>query len=307
MPSRKAASTQFTAPSRAETILDLLNRASERDRRFYLREKGMPDYLYKFKKVDLERPGHLEDILINSSLFLSSPTSFNDAFDMLPRVTVEGDLASILQKIESLPAPSEKEKRNAIRRAKTVWREQGVDGIFSEYKIKEVVEALFADTGVFCFSTIDRNASRETGPRSTRMWGLYGDSHRGICLQFQVSKHPAILRRLVRVSYTNEFPTLNWLSPRHGEDCLYAATNKQPCWSYEHEWRYVEINSAGSKLGFDPCFLTGIIIGAKTDEVSVKEVRRLLVERQKAGLPKVRGYRAELGNSSYKVKVVQWS
>jgi len=305
MPSHQTASPQPQMLSNADLILNMLCRARESDRRKFLRKQSLPDYLYKFKRVDLQKPKYLEDIIVNSTLFLSSPSSFNDPFDMKPRAIVEGDLTTLLKKIESLPCPSEKAKRDALREAQMAWQEQGSHGVFIKYKVEDIVESLFADTGVFCFSTVHRQMSRETGPRNKLMWSHYGDSHAGICLQFQVSKDPAILRRLVRVSYSDEYPTINWLSTRMEEECLSAATNKEPCWSYEHEWRYVQLNSANTKLSFDPSLLTGIFLGARLSEVSMAEVTRLLKARQKASLPEVRLYRVQADRSSYKIRVIQ--
>jgi hypothetical protein len=306
MPSHQPARPEPKTSHKAELILSTLIRASESDRRQFLHKQSLPDFLYKFRKVDLEKPGRLEDIIIRSNLFLSSPTSFNDPFDMKPLATAEGDVASLLNKIDSLPAPSAKAKRDAKKRARTVWQEQGIDGIAREFKIEEVVQSLFADTGVFCFSTIGRKSSRDTGPRNTLMWSHYGDSHRGICLQFQVSKDPRILRNLVRVSYTDNYPTINWLSSKHHEECLSAATNKHSKWSYEHEWRYVRLNSANTKVQFSPCFLAGIILGAKVDEATITEINRLLTKRQEAGLPPIKKYKAHAEMSSYKIRIFEW-
>jgi hypothetical protein len=306
MPTHQTSSSQSKTPIKAELILSTLTRSSEYDRRKFLRKQRLPDFLYKFRKVELDKPGRLEDIIINSYLFLSSPTSFNDPFDMKPRTTAEGSLSSLLKQISSLPAPSEKAKRRAIKRARTIWQEQGINAIVGEFKIDEVVQSLFADTGVFCFSSIGQTTTRDTGPRSNLMWSHYGDSHRGICLQFQVSKDPRILRNLVKVSYTDAYPTINWLSSKANEECLFAATNKHSSWSYEHEWRYVRLNSAKAKLEFNPCFLTGIILGSKVDEATIIEIERLLKMRQNAGLSPIKRYNAQIDKSSYKIRVFQW-
>jgi hypothetical protein len=279
----------------------------EIDRRRYLRSQRLPLALYKFKSVNTEKPHILEDIILNSRLYLSSPQSFNDLFDMKPHATVEGDLSTLLAKIDSLPAPSQMAKQDAINRAQAVWREHGADGIAKEYRVKENIESLFANTGIFCFSSVSSEASRVTGPLNNLMWSHYGDSHRGVCLQFQVSKDPQILQRLVRVQYSDEYPTINWLSPRAEDEFGFAATNKQASWSYEHEWRHVQLNSARTYLRFNPCLLTGIILGAKKTEESIEEINRIMRMRAESGSPPLRVYCAQTDQASYKIRVLRRS
>ena len=301
----------YNASGMAELILHALNSAPELDRRKMLRVQRLPGMLYKFKTVSTEKPYILEDIIVNSKLYLSSPESFNDPFDMKPRVTVEGNLSSLLEKINSLPSPSPKAKQDALRRARSIWREHGWSGIANEFRIQESADALFKETGVFCFSTSFARSehlevSRESGPRNNLMWSHYGDSHRGICLQFQVSKYPLILRRLARVTYSDRFPEINWISPAFEEECLYAATNKHSRWTYENEWRLIQLNSAGSCVHFEPSLLSGIIFGAKISDSSVEEITRVLTKREEMGLPPLKKYRAAMKPGSYQIKISRW-
>ena len=276
-----------------------------------LRMQSLPGMLYKFKAVSHEKPYILEDIILNSKLYLSSPETFNDPFDMKPRVSVEGNLSSLLEKINSLPAPSPKAKQDALRRARAIWRQHGWSGIANEFRIQESADALFKETGAFCFSTSctaseHLGVSRESGPRNNLMWSHYGDSHRGICLQFQVSRYPLILRRLARVTYSDRFPEINWISPAFEQECLYAATNKHSRWSYENEWRLIQLDSAGSYLNFEPSFLSGIILGAKISVSSIGEITRMLTKRDEIGLPPLKKYRAEMQPGSYQIKISRW-
>jgi hypothetical protein len=305
--SQQGSSPQSDGRTKAEYNLRTLGLATEIDRRKFLRNQNLPVSLYKFKSVNPEKPYILEDIIVNSKLYLSSPQSFNDLFDMKPHATVEGNLLTLLAKIKSLPAPSQKAKRDAMQRARAIWREHGLNGIANEYRIQETIESLFADTGVFCFSTISPEASRDTGPRNNLMWSHYGDSHGGVCLQFQVSKDLQILQRLVKVTYSDRYPTINWLSPRVKEECLFAATNKQTSWAYEHEWRRVQLNSARTYTHFNPCLLTGIILGAKITAESMTEVDRVLKMRAEAGLPPLRKYCAQTDRASYKIRILHLS
>ena len=308
MPSHPLRRHQLNGNSRAESILQFLTGVPEKDRQRFLRKQDWPIFLYKFKAVDPEKPYILEDLLVRSQLFLSSPESFNDPFDMRPRVTVDGRPADLVQTIKSLQVLSLKAKSKAIKRAERIWKERGAIGIAEEYRLQENLDELFRETGVFCFSTSAKtgagmHSGRQSGPRNNLMWSHYGDNHKGICLQFKVSKDLGILKHLVQVSYSDNYPTINWLSPSFDQQCLYAATNKQSCWSYENEWRYVQLNSARTSVPFAPSLLAGIILGAKASETALSEVRRILDMRAKLGLTSVQIYRATLSPGLYGIQV----
>ena len=91
----------------------------------FLRKNGYPRFLCRFYSIDPERPNFLEDPLINSRLYLSSPRSFNDPFDMRPKAVADGRLTDLIGKIERLHSPSRKAAHEAKARAKEIWRSQG--------------------------------------------------------------------------------------------------------------------------------------------------------------------------------------
>jgi hypothetical protein len=143
MPSHPLRRHQLNGNSRAESILQFLTGVPEKDRQRFLRKQDWPVFLYKFKAVDPEKPYILEDLLVRSQLFLSSPESFNDPFDMRPRVTVDGRPADLVQTIKSLQVLSLKAKSKAIKRAERIWKERGAIGIAEEYRLQENLDELF--------------------------------------------------------------------------------------------------------------------------------------------------------------------
>jgi hypothetical protein len=54
----------------------------------YLRYQGIPRFLYKFRAAPdtSDSIRSITDILLNSTLWLSSPTDFNDPFDMAVKI-----------------------------------------------------------------------------------------------------------------------------------------------------------------------------------------------------------------------------
>jgi histidyl-tRNA synthetase len=94
------------------------------------------------------------------------------------------------------------------------------------------------------------------------MWSHYGDSHRGYCLQYSVHTDPVFVRS-VRVGYASEYPVINWLSDSFSNDVLKCVTQKDKCWEYESEWRYIRPNSAKQVLSINSPGIKSVIIGAE--------------------------------------------
>lgn len=255
----------------------------------FLRKNGYPRFLCRFYCIDPGRQNFLEDPLINSRLYLSSPRSFNDPFDMRPRAVADGRLADVISKIERMPSPSRMAKRDAKLRAKDIWRSEGPTGILNEYNLEDILDNTYKETGVCCFTAWGGSMKSNSdvtsqGPRNLLMWAHYGCHHRGVCVIFDLSKDPVVVERLIRVKYANEENKVNWLSPRMDEECLNAAAVKGADWAYENEWRYIKLSSAGAFIEFNQLFVAGIILGANTSEEGKLKVGRLLEERKKQGM-----------------------
>lgn len=109
---------------------------------------------------------------------------------------------------------------------------------------------------VCCFSEIKD---------SILMWSYYGDNHRGICLEFDLSRldpnlpiNSEIMQSIDRVQYSPIRPKGNIFEMI---DSNFAIT-KADVWSHENEWRIVCITGEDF-LPFD-C-VTRIILGANFD------------------------------------------
>jgi hypothetical protein len=156
------------------------------------------------------------------------------------------------------------------------------------------------------------------------LWAHYADSHRGICLEFDVAN--ANFERLCPVRYTNDCPRFDEVVETIGVHHLdrertgllanvayKAATHelprdaicywtgrwlysKSPNWSYEDEWRSV---MPGPGLwSFPSHALTGVIIGAAQDD-ELAELRDTLQRRPPIGL-----YRAVRRQGVYGLDIV---
>jgi hypothetical protein len=97
-------------PSRDEFAAQIqyLESLGYRERRYVLWHRNKPRlrrHIYKFRAFnssDRESIERFRDILIQSRLRLASPREFNDPFDMIPKIVIEGTAAEIRQRLDAV-------------------------------------------------------------------------------------------------------------------------------------------------------------------------------------------------------------
>ena len=237
-----------------------------------------PRFFYKFRPFSGE--DKLRSQIVKSEIFLSSPRDFNDPFDMRGMLIVKGGIDALIRKYKAFPMS--KEARNkAIKDARNGVRAEGLEGYVSRiFRPVNQFDQMIGEQGVHCFATRDKGL-RLSGPRNNLMWSHYGDSHKGYCLQYSVHTDPIFVSS-VRVGYASEYPAINWLSDTFGNDVLKCITQKDKCWEYESEWRYIRQNSAKQLLVTNSCGVKSVIIGAEATHESIKLVMQMVQEKESA-------------------------
>lgn len=252
-------------------------------------EEKYPRFLYKYKApVESVTLPYLRDLVVEGRLFLSSPTQFNDPFDMTAAVVFDG---------------TEKEKKDRIRRL-IADRSQGMNrkqrreleaeilGSGESEIIRKVTAAHQQNaegTGVFSFAG---------DPRSILMWSHYGKDHAGVCFQFECARDPNVFLWAVRMEYVDAYPSFNFASGSSGE-IQSTLTHKFKKWSYEDESRLVWPRGARTYARFEPSALTGVILGCRVTQSTKTAVLDLLRERRARGLREVKVFAAVKHPSRY--------
>ena len=286
----------------ADSYLHQRRRLSYREKRIWLNSQQYPRFLYKFKATDERCMPHLEDMVIHSKLYLSSPIQFNDPFDMAAEMETSGSLDDILRKIDDSAAVPYWDKQNKKDEARRIVEETGVQGYFDRHNSPLIFREFLERTGVFSFSSSKIN-ERSSGPRNVLMWSHYGDSHSGVCLQFEIAHELALLRWLVNVQYEHDFPRVNWLSRRYKEEVSKAVLNKDLCWSYEHEWRLILYECANKYLSISPYALTSIVVGCKMSDVKLRAIQKMLYKREALGMPPVKLFKTVKSKHKYELRI----
>ena len=268
------------------------------ERRKYLHlENPWPRFLYKFR--DTRQEDRLRSLIVRSQVFLSSPRDFNDPFDTRGKLVIRGGIDALIRKFKSFPM-DKKTLRTASRDARNGVEVEGLEGYVSRmFRPSENFDELMGEQGVHCFASRTRG-ERRSGPRSNLMWSHYGDSHKGLCLQYAVHEDPVLVQAL-KVNYASEYPLVNWLSDSFRNDIVNCIWQKDECWKYEGEWRYVQPQSARKLISLRKRALKSVILGAESTRSSIDLIRQLAQERESVSGVKTDLYKAERSTDRYQL------
>ncbi len=259
----------------------LLNEDTPRHHYKYMRFDGSPDALR-----------NLKTLMVDSSLYLSSPADFNDPFEFRFKVHRHGDSTAIRRRVRRWlsTAPGwrtlKKRDQEALLTSNMVQLPKVMDdpNTFERHR-----------HGVLCLAS---------DPRDLLMWSHYADSHKGICIQLRTAPDPGIFLAAQLVDYSDVYPTLQW--PDMDPDVLKAIlTRKSSCWRYENERRIVGVDISSRYLGFEPSCLSGIILGCNFPTSLESHLSQLQAEREALGYPEVRIYRADVKRSHYGLRILR--
>ena len=212
--------------------------------------------LFKYRSIAGQNRYYTERIIAHGRIYYAAPKQFNDPFDCLSCVNIDGAPlnASGLSKRDEIKAFSENR----------LWEETNKN--FSVLSLSEVNDNIL-------------------------MWSHYSDGHAGICLDltFEMSE------KLHRVQYTDVRPEIYFTDVREqhrdherfNKSVISTLTTKAPDWAYEKEWRCIDFGGCGERP-MPHGMLTGIIFGYRTSETD----KRMVHEWVESARQSVRFYQA---------------
>lgn len=262
-------------------------------RRRFLRRNGFPMFLYKY--MNPNRPSgldYIENIVIRSRLYLSSPVEFNDPFDTRLAMQLRGTPA---ERRGGLQRMAKRVFPNADRKEREAWVRRSM--LQSATKDPFAGELSTLPAGIHSFS--------ETG-RSILAWGHYADSHRGLCLIFEPSQSLMPLMHTIPVRYQAGFTTINFATASNAaiEDAYERSiVTKAPDWAYEKEHRLIFVGKAGQHLPFDARALFGVIFGITSSAETIESIMGMDNQRITKGLRPLKKFKARSSSSSYAIRL----
>jgi hypothetical protein len=260
--------------------------------------------LYKY--VPLQTESHLDRIrrLVQGWIYFSSPTGFNDPFELSPIVSPPSTktVSGVLERIRATESViSRNDQRRVVENVQSHIRQKMPLAVGRDW---------VASLGVLCLTT---------EPKDLLMWAHYASSHTGICLGFDASYAPFSEAKQVR--YLSDRPNIAALDSDDLDEKVAETVllRKSPHWKYEQEWRAVKrpisddekkfyraeiasgtissddvANLLASEGGpghyqFEQSALRRVVFGARISGELKTEVQSLLV-----GIPSVKMLQAEL-------------
>lgn len=231
-----------------------------------------------FKYLSLGGPVASDDllaragsILSGASVYLSSPLSFNDPYDCIPRTDTRGSEAqrrayvrrSVQKHLQKIPRYRRRQERRVLEDVlrSTMGRPEADLGSLDA--IRDVLRSV----GVL---------SLTEDPAHLLMWGHYAGSHTGICLEFDTGYAP--FDRAKPVEYDDERPLFEPFSKMRAAQIAEATIRKATPWSYEREWRVISPGGVGP-YAFNPAALKTVIFGAFTTPAVRDRIRQMVEAR----------------------------
>lgn len=250
--------------------------------------------MYRYISLDpknSESIKRLRDIIVESTLWLSSREAFNDPFDTKAKVIIDSSPATLRTKIRRL-LKTHKPELSGVKRNQEVDRTMANQQELLS-NISTTADKALNNIGACCLTT---------NPRNLLMWSHYANQHKGVMLQFELAKDTSTFLKAVKVNYVKDYPIINWANDTESE-LRKAFLNKFEAWGYEDEWRIIHVFGANTYMDFQSTALTGIVLGCKADEFVKSTINQLLSERTEKNMSAVNIYNAYMHDSKYKVTV----
>ena len=203
-------------------------------------------HLYKYQRLT----AHSLASLLNETVWLSSPTTFNDPFDCaitLSREKLKESLDHAIAEISHI---------NGIPREQIANHDKLIDQDRTAYEwLGNSLRTTMQKIGVLCLSAT---------PYEILMWSHYADNHKGFCVEYDFAEGTHLRKLAQPVRYSKALPSLSLANlPSNAKDnfldiCIFTKAKQ---WEYEQEWRV--IMHEGGRSFQAPSSVTSVIFGTR--------------------------------------------
>lgn len=215
----------------------------------------LPQFVYRMRSINR----YLFDTLINKEMWFSNPSDFNDPFDCDINMTFNDSEHSSIQNYFD----------NYLKKQFSSKELEGIDQnnistVDFGFLLNKVAKRVAQRKGIACFMSNCDNLL---------MWAHYADSHKGVCLKFDILEDTEFFSPAKKVSYTNEYPVYNYLKDKNDfvKQMFFTKSNE---WSYEGEIRVLKNKKENYK--FNEKCLKEVIFGCNTSESDKKTLKKIM-------------------------------
>ncbi|HET7117893.1 MAG TPA: DUF2971 domain-containing protein [Hanamia sp.] len=186
------------------------------------------------------------------------PYDFNDPFDCQVIVDTKNSAAEIANFLrQNAPGLSSEE----IKRYSKTWSNNPIE--WNRMVSKKIHESV-NEKGVCCFVSNNDNIL---------MWSHYTDSHKGICLKFDILADVDFFTAPFHVKYSKDYPYYNHLKD-NSQLVKSLMQTKADIWEYEGEIRVLKL-TAGS-YQFKKEALKEICFGCNCTKEDIQRIKNLI-------------------------------
>lgn len=254
-----------------------------------------PDKFYKYRSMSGDAANWVERTVLCDEIYFASASSFNDPFDLRPSFSME--------------APPERQRDDFLRMSRKFEPELTEEDRQAEADLVMATSMSSADinnttaaiqaihnhhtttkVGVLCVSTKSDDIL---------MWSHYGDSHRGICLEFDGAA--PLMAHAQKIQYSDVRAPINPYDDGPEVMMEKSLLLKSNHWAYESEWRLLRYLGGPGVVKFRPANLTGIILGALASASTIDTVAAWVRRR---AVP-ISIYRASVSSKKFELVIAQ--
>lgn len=242
----------------------------------------MPDFLYRYQSLS----AYSLASLVNNTIWLAKPTTFNDPFDCAITLDRQKYKQSVMHAVS---VAMERAKPEGLKpeHLYDIW--PGDQEAFEEFRSR--LSEMVLKFGICSFSATSNHLL---------MWSHYANYHRGFCVEYD-SREGTLLRQLAqKVNYEDSVPSLtaaDFAPPDNDNAINVLWLTKAKCWSYEEEWRVM--TNDGNKIHQAPSAIVSVIFGARMPEQD-----RVMVSHALRHQPNIEFKEARLREGQFAVEVV---
>lgn len=229
--------------------------------------RGMIPPLYKYVSLaDEEQVERARQIVLGNVIYFSSPVQFNDPQESHFNVSFDGPLDSLQAHYRKIVERERPEwlSEEVIACADKMSRDQRLRlemEVIARRSIRNEIRSKYA---MLCLCAVNDGGL---------MWSHYADGHRGICIEFDIDADVEWRRRTRKVEYGGAIPEFNWFNSSDNEKWAATLLTKNQDWSYEAEWRVIDIENGRGRRKLESGMVKSVILGAEISPVRERMVR----------------------------------
>ena len=250
------------------------------------------DVLYKYKSIN----DSTKKLLTDGELYFPSIGMLNDPFEgSIPYIFDQSELTAeniflFMHEVAKEDHPDWTEEQIC----QYVYEEQKRGLLFDDKHLqqqnKETVEDVEKLFGILSLTT-NRN--------NFLMWSHYTESHKGICIGFDVNKvNDIVSGTLGSVVYDDKLP-IKHLNSNVIEFITGLLFTKSKVWEYEDEYRLVKMHASRTTITIPLDAIVEVTIGCKMEQKEKDEIIRVIKDK----IPTCKIYEASLSKTKFELDI----